>query len=133
MALVGQYFITLLVFLAIDAVWLSTLGRKFYVDALAPLLRDHPDFTVAFAFYLLYVAGLLTFVILPNQAATLGRIALAGAFFGLVAYATYDLTNLATLKGFGWRIALIDMTWGAALTAAAASLSVLIGRALKLM
>lgn len=127
-----QYVVVLVVFLAIDAVWLSTAGRTVYVNEIGQLLRDRPNFVVAFVFYALYALGLLVFVVMPHLA-TPGvlKAMLYGAFFGLVAYATYDLTNLATLKSFTGKIALIDMTWGAILSGSVAGFSVWLIRLLK--
>ena len=128
-----HYLIVLAVFLTIDAVWLSTLGRKIYVAEIGELLRDKPNFTVAFIFYLLYALGLLIFVVQPAlQHGSLGQAAVMGAFFGLVAYATYDMTNLATIKGFTARMAVIDMAWGATLSAAVTAISIVLIRSLKL-
>ena len=117
------YFVALLIFLAIDAVWLFTAGRTIYVSEIGSLLRDKPNFVVAFIFYLIFVAGLVSFVIQPALQADITQndiwhIILRGGFFGLVAYATYDMTNLSTLKDFTVRIALIDMAWGTFLSAA---------------
>jgi uncharacterized membrane protein len=131
--LIIHYIVVLTIFLAIDFAWLSTAGRTLYVAEIGGLLRDRPNFAVAFAFYAVFALGLLLFVVeaaLPSS--TIARAMMWGGFFGLVAYATYDLTNLATMKGFTARIALIDMAWGAALSAAVSGLSLLAIRSLKL-
>ncbi len=113
-----HYLIVFLIFLAIDAVWLSTAGPTFYRNEIGDLLLQQPNFVVACAFYALYAAGLLYFVVEPNiNRTTIVPAVLAGGFFGLVAYATYDMTNLATMKGFTWRVAVVDMVWGAVLSA----------------
>ncbi len=113
-----HYFIVFLIFLAIDAVWLSTAGPTFYRNEIGDLLLQQPNFVVACAFYALYAAGLLYFVVEPNiNRTTIVPAVLAGGFFGLVAYATYDMTNLATMKGFTWRVAVVDMVWGTMLSA----------------
>ena len=128
-----HYVIVLAIFLAIDFVWLSTAGRTIYVSEIGGLLRERPNFLVAFLFYALFSLGLLVFVIEP--AASLGlstRALLMGGFFGLVAYATYDLTNLATMKGFTSKIALIDMLWGTVLSAGVTGLSLTAIKMLKL-
>jgi uncharacterized membrane protein len=128
-----QYLVVFVVFLAIDAVWLSNASRWFYIPEIGGLLREKPNLAVAFFFYALYAIGLLVFVVQPALAAgSVGRAVVFGAFFGLVAYATYDLTNLATLKGFTTRIALIDMAWGTVLSGSVAAVSVLLIRLLKL-
>jgi uncharacterized membrane protein len=119
-----HYCIVLAIFLAVDFAWLSTAGRGIYVNEIGGLLRDRPNFLVAFLFYALFAAGLLVFVIEPAATSGLSKSALVlGGFFGLVAYATYDLTNLATLKGFTTKIALIDMLWGTVLSAGVTALS----------
>lgn len=127
-----QYVVVLAVFLAIDAVWLTNAGRLLYVPEIGSLLKDRPNLVVAFIFYMIYAAGLLVFVVQPalSQPGVL-KAMLWGGFFGFVAYATYDMTNLATLKGFTTRIAIIDMVWGTVLSAAVSGLSVWLLRLLK--
>lgn len=128
-----QFVIALVIFLAVDAVWLSTVGRSVYFVELAGMLKDRPDFVVAFIFYAIFVAGLVGFVISPAMAA--GDVWYAvkmGAFFGFVSYATYDLTNLSSMKGFTAKIAMIDLAWGTFLSATVSSLTVLALRWLKL-
>jgi uncharacterized membrane protein len=127
-----QYAVALLIFLVIDAVWLSTAGRMIYVSEMGSLLRDKPDFVIAFGFYLIFIAGLVGFVIYPaHMVGSLPQAVMMGAFFGLVTYATYDLTNLATLKGFTPLIAIVDLVWGAVLSASVSGLTILALRALK--
>jgi uncharacterized membrane protein len=119
-----HYVIVFAIFLAIDAAWLMTAGRTFYVTEIGGLLRPEPNLFVAFAFYALYSFGLLVFVVEPNIAKqTIWPAVITGGLFGLVAYATYDMTNLATLKGFTWRVAAIDMAWGTFLSAGVTYLS----------
>jgi uncharacterized membrane protein len=128
-----QYFVVLIIFLAIDAVWLMNAGRLVYVPEIGSLLRDKPDLVVAFLFYCLFSFGLLWFVVSPGLASqTLTQVFLTGALFGLVAYATYDLTNYATIKGFTWRIAMIDMAWGTLLSGTVCLASVWLLRLLKI-
>ncbi len=132
MTLVITYIVALIIFLALDAIWLTTMGKPFYAVEIGPLLREKPDFLHAGLFYCLFVAGLVVFVI--NPALATGNVVKAvtlGAFFGLVTYATYDMTNLATMKGFTAKVAIVDMLWGAVLSATVASLTVLIVRALR--
>jgi uncharacterized membrane protein len=129
-----QYLVVLVVFLAIDAVWLTTAARTVYRPEIGQLLRDQPNFVVAFIFYAIYAAGLLILVIWPQlDAPGITRAILYGAIFGLVAYATYDMTNLATMKGFTAKIAIIDMVWGTFLSAAVSGASVWLIRLLKLV
>ena len=111
--------------LIIDMVWLMWLGRGFYVEEIGSLLLEQPNLIAAFAFYALYIAGLVYLVIAPAaEADSVTKAVISGAVFGLVAYATYDLTNLAVMKGFTLKIALIDMVWGMALSAAVSGLTV---------
>jgi uncharacterized membrane protein len=128
-----QFIIAMAIFLAVDATWLATAGRSIYFVELAGMLKDQPNFPVALVFYIIFVIGLVGFVINPAMAA--GDVLYAmkmGAFFGLVSYATYDLTNLASLKGFTTRIALIDLAWGTFLSATVSSLTVLVLRYFRL-
>ena len=128
----AEYGIAVVAFLAIDYIWLRTMGPTFYAGEIGPLLRDTPNIAVALAFYLLFVAGLVVFVIHPAVVqGNLQTALMKGAFFGLEAYATYDLTNLATIKGFTARVAVLDMVWGAVLSAAVSSITLLVMRAVK--
>jgi uncharacterized membrane protein len=113
------YAATLLAFLVIDMIWLGLVARGFYRDQLGYLLSPRPNWTAAVVFYLIFIAGLLTFVIVPGlQAGSLRKVLVLGAFFGFVTYATYDLTNLATIKDWPWKVTLVDMCWGSFLAAA---------------
>jgi uncharacterized membrane protein len=114
------YLLTLVTFLAVDAVWLGVVARDLYRRELGHLLAPTVRWGAAGAFYLLYVAAVLVLVAMPNRGAPLLRVAALGALFGLVAYATYDLTNLATLRDWSIRVTLLDMAWGAVLTGATA-------------
>lgn len=125
------WIIALVVLLVIDMVWLLWLGRSFYVAEIGTLLRPSPNLGAAAAFYLLYVTGLLVFVIRSAHGAdSVMQALLFGALFGLVAYGTYDLTNLAVMNGFTARIAIIDMIWGGVLTGVTAALTVWAARLL---
>jgi uncharacterized membrane protein len=116
-------------FLAIDMVWLVIVARGFYRRQLGFLLSDQPNWWVAISFYLLFVAGLLVFAIVPGlEAGSLRKALLLGGFFGLVAYATYDLTNMATVKNWPWILTLVDMAWGAVLATSVSCLGYLVGR-----
>jgi uncharacterized membrane protein len=123
------YLSAALVFLPLDALWLGLVARNFYKAEIGPLLLERPNWGVALLFYLLYLAGLVIFAVMPALATGSWRTALLyGALFGFFAYATYDLTNLATLRGFTWRVALVDLAWGTAASAATAALGFLIAR-----
>ncbi|MBO6633697.1 DUF2177 family protein [Parvibaculum sp.] len=112
------YGATAIVFLGLDYLWLAYIAKDFYARSLGSLMRETPDFGAAAAFYLFYIAGIVFFAAMPAESwkGALAR----GALLGLLAYGTYDMTNLATLKGWPWRMAVVDMAWGAALTATAA-------------
>ncbi len=114
-----EYGLALVVFLAIDYVWLRFMGPNFYAAEMGGLLKAEPNLAVAFLFYLMFIAGLVVFVINPGVSnGSLGEALLKGAFFGLVAYSTYDLTNLAIIKGYTVKVAVVDMAWGASVSAA---------------
>ena len=120
-----HYLAALLVLLLLDAVWLGLVARNFYKAHLGFIMADHPVWAAAGAFYLLYVAGLVVFVVSPGvRERRPGRAALKGAFFGLVAYAAYDLTNLATLERWPLAVTLVDLAWGTFLSAATAGAAV---------
>lgn len=123
--MIMEYVTAAVLFLAADFVWLRTMGPSFYAAELGGLLREQPDLAVAVGFYLLFVAGLVVFVIHPAMAQEgLVAVALKGALFGLVAYATYDLTNLATIKGFTPKVAVVDMAWGTFISASVSLVTV---------
>ena len=115
------YALSLFVLVVLDLFWLIGPGRPFYVSEIGGLLRSQPQLGASLAFYLLYAAGLTYFGVMPSLKASSAVLALGqGALFGLMAYATYDLTNLAVLNGFTLRIALIDMAWGTVLSGVSA-------------
>ena len=126
------YVITLVGFLAIDFVWLAFVARGFYRSQLGFLLSDQPNWWAAVVFYLLFVAGLLVFAVIPGlQTGSLRNALLLGAFFGLVTYATYDLTNLATVKNWPWIVTVVDMAWGMVLAASVTGFGYIVGRWLR--
>lgn len=121
--LIFAYGATLITFVAIDLVWLMWLARPTYVAEMGSLLKKEPHLVAAVAFYLLYAAGLVFFAVSPGIKAGSAMHALfLGAALGLVAYGTYDLTNLSVVEGFTTRIALIDLAWGTALSGATAAI-----------
>ena len=110
-----------LAFVILDAIWLGAVAKKFYFSQLAGLLRDKPDLAVAAVFYIVYIAGVVYFAVMPALGArSLGLALLNGALLGFLAYATYDATNLATLKGYPAVVAVVDVFWGTCLTGTAA-------------
>jgi uncharacterized membrane protein len=116
------YLTSLVVFCALDFLWLGIVVKEFYMREIGPLLLASPRKEPAIAFYLLYVVGMVVFAVAPALDADRWQKALGyGALLGLIAYATYDLSNLATLKDWSTRVALVDMAWGAVATATAAT------------
>ncbi len=117
------YPVTACVFLALDAVWLSLMASRLYKPAIGHLMAEQVNVPPAVLFYVLYVAGIVVFAVLPALAGRrpwLSALGL-GALLGLLAYATYDLTNQATLKGWPWPVTLVDLGGGAVLTGPAAA------------
>jgi len=127
--MLALYGIALTVFFLIDMVWLGAVAKSFYRRRLGPMLSPKVNWAAAILFYLLFIVGLLVFVIKP---ALLGGrpfpAFLLGALFGLISYATYDLTNLATLKDWPLTVTIVDLIWGSVLGGAVSSITVLIGR-----
>ena len=110
-------------FLAIDMIWLTKIARGLYMGEIGPLLLETPNMGAAIAFYALYITGLTLFVLLPAyEANSVGKALLMGAALGAVAYGTYDLTNLAVMRDFTTRIALVDLAWGTILTGTVSAL-----------
>jgi uncharacterized membrane protein len=127
------YGLTATAFFAIDMVWLGVVAPRFYERHLGPLLREDVVWSAAAGFYLLYIAGIVVFAVLPGLAAdSVGRGAALGAFFGLVAYATFDLTSMALIRGFGWTVVAVDLAWGTVLTATVSTVGFYAGRWLGL-
>jgi uncharacterized membrane protein len=122
------YLGTGLAFAAMDAVYLTIAGQRVYRPTLDYALSDTLNLPAAIAFYLVYIAGIVALAIAPNRDATLRKVALTGAMLGAMAYATYDLTNQATLKAWTTQITLIDVAWGAFATAVAATAGVVVWR-----
>lgn len=115
------YCATAIVFLAIDYVWLSRIARGFYSSQLGDQLLSQPRLGVAAAFYLVYVVGIVVFAVAPALKAESARTAiLLGALLGFVAYATYDMTNYATLRNWPLAVTVLDIAWGTVLTATSA-------------
>jgi len=113
-----QYLIVLGVFLLLDSLWIGVIAKKFYGKKLGYLMAEKPKLIAALAFYLLYIFGLMVFIINPALAQNSGQFALLyGGLLGMIAYATYDLTNLATVKQWPMSITIIDIIWGSVMTA----------------
>ena len=113
---------TAAVFLVLDAAWLWTQADRLYRPALGHLMLDRFALAPAAIFYLIYVAGMVVFAVAPGLDARRWTVALGyGALLGLVAYATYDLTNQATLRDWPWRVTVADLCWGTFVTAVASA------------
>ncbi len=122
------YFLTLLIFFGIDMVWLGIVAKDFYQKQIGFLMTKEINWLAAIIFYLLFVFGLVFFVIYPGieKKISFFQIFLTGALFGLITYATYDLTNLATIKNWPLLVTIIDIFWGAFLGGAVSLISFLI-------
>lgn len=108
-------------FAAIDAVWLTTMSSRLYKPVLGPILAEKPDMKAAVAFYLISIFGTVFLAIAPAlREGGWQRAAMSGAVLGFVAYATYDLTNQATLNVWSVKLTLIDLCWGTTLTTVSA-------------
>jgi uncharacterized membrane protein len=123
------YGITLAVFFLIDMIWLGLVAKGFYRRHLGGFLSSNVRWSAALLFYLLYIVGLLVFVVRPAllRGASLEAL-LFGALFGLICYATYDLSNMATLKDWPLIVTVVDLVWGTVLGGAVSLLSTIIGR-----
>ena len=122
MKLIATYAATLLVFVLVDLVWLGLIAKDFYRSSIGHLMGDGFNIPAAVAFYLIYTAGILMFAVNPAVASgDVMKAAMLGAAFGFFAYATYDLTNMATLKNWPLAITLADIAWGSVLTGIAAT------------
>ncbi len=111
------YLIALPIFFIVDMIWLAVIAKNFYKNQIGFLMKPDVNWTAAIIFYLLFLVGVVLFVIEPalekkNLMFALSR----GALFGLITYATYDLTNLATLKDWPLKVVVVDMIWGAVLS-----------------
>jgi len=122
------YLITTVAFFALDFIWLSTATSRIYKPYLGDLLSPKPNLGVAAAFYLFYIVGLIALAIVPGlKEGAISGAMWRGALFGLLAYATYDLTNLATIQGWAWQVSVIDMIWGTVLNTVVAAVGFLAG------
>jgi uncharacterized membrane protein len=123
------YLATLVAFFAIDMIWLSLVARTFYRKHLGFLLAPNPNWLAAIIFYLLFILGILLFVVLPGlKGNSLRTTLLYAALFGLITYATYDLTNLATVKNWPVLVTVVDLLWGTVLSVAVSWISFMAGK-----
>ena len=115
--LIISYLLTFAVFLAIDMAWLGFIAKDLYRKHLGKFLTDDVNWIAAIVFYILFVIGIFIFAIMPAvEKNSFNSAILLGALFGFFTYATYDLTNLATLKNWPLNIVFIDILWGSVLT-----------------
>lgn len=114
------------IFVAIDAIWLTIIANKLYKDKLGYLLAEKPSLGAAAIFYAIYIFGLVVFIIKPGIDQSLVTVAWKGALLGLLMYATYDLTNQATLKNWPHVITIVDLLWGTFITMTVSLVTVLI-------
>ncbi len=120
----AAYGIALVVMVLLDAIWLGWLAIGFYKHEIGPLMLDAPKWLPAALFYLLYPVGLI-FLALNNPPASFSEALLRCVVMGLVAYGVYDLSNLATLRGWSWKVCVVDVVWGAFASGLAGSLAYL--------
>jgi uncharacterized membrane protein len=120
----GIYATTLVIFFAIDLVWLGVVAKNFYRQHIGHLLGAEVNWGAAVLFYLVYIAGIVVFAVKPAlDAGSAARALTHGALFGFIAYATYDLTNQATMRDWPVLVTVVDLAWGSVLTATVAWLS----------
>jgi uncharacterized membrane protein len=128
-SLLIAYLVALAVLALLDALWLGVVSRDFYKARLGQLLLDRPLWSIAIAFYLIHAVGIAVFAVPPAVAAgTWPAAVLYGGLFGFCVYAAYDITNLATLRGWPMAVSLVDLAWGTVVTAAATLVAFLVVR-----
>jgi uncharacterized membrane protein len=127
------YAIALPVFFAIDMIWLGLVAKDFYRSQVGFLMKPDINWTAAIIFYLLFIVGLVLFVITPAiEKGSWTHAVVFGALFGLITYATYDLTNLATLRDWPLVVTIVDLGWGAVLAASVSTVTYFVARRLVL-
>ena len=124
---VKLYGVALITFFAIDLLWLGVVAKGFYQTHMGHLMKPSVNWAAAFTFYLLFLVGLVVLVIMPAvERKSFAQAVVLGGLFGLVTYAAYDLTNLATLDGFPLKVALVDLVWGTVLCATVSAVTFLV-------
>ena len=120
---------TIVVFSILDFIWLGTVAFSFYETHIGTLLLDAPNWNAGLAFYFMYMAGIFYFAVIPGvRRMSPLRGLLNGALLGFLAYGTYDLTNMATLKNWSWQVVAVDMAWGTFATGLTGFLATLAAR-----
>ena len=123
------YLLTIPVFFALDILWLGLVAKDFYRRELGYLLRAETKWAAAIVFYLIFIAGLLMFAVLPAvEKGSLQRAFFLGAAFGFFCYATFDLTSYALIKDFPLKIVIVDLIWGTLLSGTVSSASFLLAK-----
>lgn len=117
----GVYVAVFLTMVIIDMVWLRVIAVSWYQQGMAEHLAASPNLAAAAAFYLLFPVGLLIFAVMPNESASLMKVAITGALFGFFTYATYDLTAMAVLKNWPVGLSILDMAWGTLVSSVAST------------
>jgi uncharacterized membrane protein len=127
------YLIALTVFFAVDMLWLGVVAKNFYKNQIGFLMTPNINWLAAIIFYLIFIAGLILFVVSPALAkSSLQHALVFGALFGFITYATYDLTNLATLKDWPLTVTIVDMIWGSVLASTVSSVTYYIATKINL-
>lgn len=121
------YLIATVAFFAIDMLWLGLIARNFYRDKLGFIFTGDVRWPAAIVFYLLYIGGILYFAVNPAlEVASLQKALINGALFGLMCYATYDLTNMATIQQWPLVVVVVDIIWGIVLTGSVSAITYLV-------
>lgn len=118
---VAGYLATACVLLALDLVFITFIAMPVYQQGIGHLLAEQPGIPAAVLFYAVFTLGLMVFAVVPTRAAAWRRTLVAAALYGFFTYATYELTNLATLRGWPLHVVLMDLVWGCVVSAAAGS------------
>ena len=118
------YLLTIPIFFLIDIIWLGSLAKKFYGDNIGHLLSEKVNWKAALVFYFIYIVGILFYAVVPAlEDGNWQKALLLGSAFGFFTYATYDLTNLATLKNWSVKVVVVDIVWGMILCGVVAAVS----------
>ena len=118
------YLIALPTFFVIDMIWLGLVAKKFYQEQIGFLMKSNINWVAALAFYFLFILGLVVFVVRPAiDSGSWLKLIVLGALFGLITYATYDLTNLATLKDWPLLVTVVDLIWGMVLATSVSAIT----------
>jgi uncharacterized membrane protein len=121
------YLITFVVFMGIDLIWLGLIAKNLYKNYIGFLMKSSPNWIAAIAFYMIFIFGMVYFVINPAlNAGDMKQVIINGLLFGFITYATYDLTNLATLENWPVKLTIIDLIWGTSLGGSVSLISFLI-------